>query len=328
MDLSILLYYLSLFLLFGYFVAYHYPNMSSDALAPTSSPPRDPAEINKLVTEQDDQSFYHHPSWPERWSHPEFVGHFSNNWRKAPWFNQTKRSPTNFLYPSVRSKSPWGYIIYRTVYTAESDELWPLAMDKLAKIMDDEIDSDLQAEIRRKGPEDEEPDGDAERLVRETHKDVIFSDKQFWDGATIEQVRDHFAEYLRASKDRGTGRFEGCLFIDERSLKSIVASPDPQPWLKGKMPEEPIKPWGFVGMIDGRYPGNRWKARYTGYMRVDILSLWHLYNELKRRNMQELCPSEIVPEGLIPFYDGGMGKAQDEEGNFIPTVTDRTTRIF
>jgi hypothetical protein len=63
-------------------------------------------------------------------------------------------------------------------------------------------------------------------------------------------------------------------------------------------------------------------------MRVDILSLWHLYNELKRRNMQELCPSEIVPEGLIPFYDGGMGKAQDEEGNFIPTVADRTTRIF
>ncbi|KAJ5740097.1 hypothetical protein N7533_012881 [Penicillium manginii] len=285
--------------------------MSSDALAPTSSPPRDPAEINKLVTEQDDQSFYHHPSWPERWSHPE-----PNEVQQTFC---TRRSALN---------PPWGYIIYRTVYTAESDELWPLAMDKLAKIMDDEIDSDFQAEIRRRGLEDEEPDGDAERLVRETHKDVIFSDKQFWDGATIEQVRDHFAEYLRASKDRGTGRFEGCLFIDERSLKSIVASPDPQPWLKGKMPEEPIKPWGFVGMIDGRYPGNRWKARYTGYMRVDILSLWHLYNELKRRNMQELCPSEIVPEGLIPFYDSGMGKAQDEEGNFIPTVTDRTTRIF
>jgi hypothetical protein len=328
MDLPILLYYLLLFLLFGYFIVYHYPNMSSDALAPTSSPPRDPAEINKLVTEQDDQSFYHHPSWPERWSHPEFVGDFVDNWRKAPWFDQDKRSPRNFLYPKVNSIFPWGYFIYRTVYTAESDELWPFAMDKLAKNMDNQINSDLYADNRRKKPKDEEPDGDAERLVMETHKDVIFSDKQFWDRATIEQVRDHFVEYLRASKGEGTGRFEGCLLIDERSLKSIIASSDPLPWLEGERPRLPVKTRGFVGMIDGRYPDNRWKARYTGYMRVDIRSLWHLYRELSRRNMQELCPSEIVPEGLIPFYDSGMGKAQDKEGNFIPTVADRTTRIF
>ncbi|CAI7583424.1 unnamed protein product [Penicillium pancosmium] len=284
--------------------------MTSDAPASTSSPPRDPAEINKLVTEQDDQSFYHHPSWSERWSHPEFVGHFPSKWLNAPWLEQTKRSPPRFLYPSVPSKFPWGYIIYRTVYTAESDELWPLAMDKLTKIMNYCIDSDLHAEIRWKEPEDEEPDADAERLVKETHKDV----------------RHHFAEYLRASKARGAGRFEGCLFIDERSLKSIVASPDPQPWLKGKRPKQPIRPWGFVGMIDGRYPENRYEPGYTGYMRVEILSLWGLYDELRIKHMQELCPS--VPDGLIPFYDSGTGKAQDEEGNFFPTAADRTPRLF
>lgn len=199
-------------------------------------------------------------------------------------------------------------------------------MDRLAKIMNYSIDSDLHAEIRWKEPEDEEPDADAERLVKETHKDVIFSDKQFWDGASIEQVRHHYAEYLRASKDRGAGRFEGCLFIDEWSLKSIVASPDPQPWLKGKRPKQPIRPWGFVGMIDGRYPENRYEPGYTGYMRVEILSLWSLYDELRFKHMQELCPS--VPDGLIPFYDSGTGKAQDEEGNFFPTAADRTPRLF
>lgn len=199
-------------------------------------------------------------------------------------------------------------------------------MDKLAKIMIYCIDSDLHAEIRWKEPEDEEPDADAERLVKETHKDVIFSDKQFWDGASIEQVRRHYAEYLRASKDRGAGRFEGCLFIDERSLKSIVASPDPQPWLKGKRLKQPIRPWGFVGMIDGRYPENRYEPGYTGYMRVEVLSLWSLYDELRFKHMQELCPS--VPDGLIPFYDSGTGKAQDEEGNFFPTAADRTPRLF
>lgn len=324
MDLYIL-YHLLLLLLFGYFVVFHYPNMTSDA--PASSPPtRDSAEINKLVTEQDDNSFYHHASWSERWSHPEFVGHYSNNWLKAPWFKQTKRRTTRFLYPSVDSKFPWGYIVYRTVYTTESDELWPIAMDKLAKVMNHSIDSELHTEIRYKESEDPEPDANAERLVKETHKDVIFSDKQFWDGASIEQVRQHFSEYLRASRGQGTGRFEGCLLIDERSLKSIVASPDPQPWLGGRRPRKPSQPWGFVGMIDGRYPENRYEPRYTGYMRVEILSLWSLYNALTSKYMQELCPS--VSDGLIPVYDGGSGKAQDEEGNVFPTAAKRKTRLF
>ncbi|KAJ5141856.1 Mitochondrial carrier protein LEU5 [Penicillium atrosanguineum] len=299
--------------------------MTSDTPA-SSLLTRDLAEINKLVTEQDDNSFYHHPLWSERWSHPEFIGHYSNNWLKAPWIKQTKRRTTRFLYPSVDSKFPWGYIIYRTVYTAESDELWPIAMDKLAKVINYSIDSDFLAEIQYKEPEDPEPDADAERLVKETHKDVIFSDKQFWDGASTEQVRQHFSEYLRASKGRGTGRFEGCLLIDERSLKSIVASPDPQPWVKGRRTKKPSQPWGFIGMIDGRYPENRYEPRYTGYMRVEIFSLWNLYTALTFRYMQELCPS--VPDGLIPVYDSGTGKAQDEEGNVFPTAADRTTRIF
>ncbi|KAJ5195295.1 uncharacterized protein N7498_008733 [Penicillium cinerascens] len=294
--------------------------MTSDALA-SSPPTRDPAEINKSVTEQDDNSFYYHPLWSERWSHPEFVGHYSNNWLKAPWFKQPKRRTTSFLYPSVDSKFPWGYIIYRTVYTAESDELWPIAIEKLAKVMNYSIDSGLYAIIKHKKPGDPEPDGDAERLVKEAHKDVIFSDKQFWDGASIEQVRQHFSEYLRASKGLCTGRFEGCLLIDERSLKSIVASPDPQSWLEETRPKKPSQPWGFVGMIDGRYPENRYKPHYTGYMRVDILSLWNLYIEFKFRYMQELCP--LVPDGLIPVYDSGTGKAQDEDGNVFPTLVGR-----
>ncbi|KAJ5115775.1 hypothetical protein N7456_000123 [Penicillium angulare] len=331
MDLYIL-YYLFLLSLFGYFVAYHYPNMTSNVPDSTSSPPtRDPAEINKLVTELDDTSFYHHPSWSERWSHPDFVGVYWKNWLNSRWMEQRRRTK-KFLYPSVRSNFPWGYITYRTVYNAESDELWPIAMDKLARVMNNSIDSDLHAKLESMEPEDLKdpqavPDADAERLVKITHKDVVFSDKDFWDGASIEQVRQHFSEYLRASKGRGTGRFEGCLVIDERSLKSITDSPDPQPLLGGGSSKQPGQRWGFVGMIDGRYPENRYEPCYTGYMRVEIKSLWSLYLEFQSKDMQELCPS--VPAGLIPVYDSGTGKAQDEEGNFHLTAADRRgVRLF
>ncbi|KAJ5768765.1 hypothetical protein N7520_003324 [Penicillium odoratum] len=120
--------------------------------------------------------------------------------------------------------------------------------------MNHPIESELQAQIRYKKPGDPEPD--AERLVKETHKDTIFSDKQFWDGASVKQVRQHFFKHLCASKGQGTGRFKGCLLIDKRSVKSIIASPDPQPWLGRRRSKKPSYPWGFVGMIDGRYPEN------------------------------------------------------------------------
>jgi hypothetical protein len=270
------------------------------------------------VDEIDDNSFYHHPSWPQRWSHPEFTGDYLNNWIKAPWSKQKRRRTTRFLFPSPDSKFPWGYMIYRTVYTAESDELWPIAMDKLTQVMNYSIESELYADIRHKEPEDPEPDPTAEQLVKESHKDVIFSDKKFWDGASIEQVRQHFTEYLHASKGRGDGRFEGCLIIDERSLKSIIASPI--------TPQRHSQPYGFVGMIDGRYPETQYEPQYTGFMRVEIRCLWPLYVELTSKYMWELCPS--VPEGLIPVYDGGTGKAHDEEGNVHPIATDRGVRLF
>jgi hypothetical protein len=315
----IIIYYLFLLLLFGYFMVFHFLNITSTPSSSSSSsaPSLDPASINKLVDEIDDDSFYHHPSWPQRWSHPEFTSNYLNNWRKAPWSKQRRRT-TRFLIPSPDSKFPWGYMIYRTVYTAESDELWPIAMDKLTQIMNYSIESELYADICHKEPGDPEPDSTAEQLVKESYKDVIFSDKKFWDRASIEQVRQHFTEYLHASKGRGDGRFEGCLIIDERSLKSIIASPI--------TPQRHSQPYGFVGMIDGRYPETQYEPQYTGFIQVEIRCLWPLYVELTSKYMWELCPS--VPEGLIPVYDGGTGKAHDKEGNVHPIATDRGVRLF
>lgn len=114
-----LIYYSTLFLLFAYFVVFYMDSTSSSFLLSTSS--LDPSSINALVTELDDFSFYHHPSWPQQWSHPEFTSDCIETWRKARWFKETEeRRTTRFLYPSLESQFPWGYIIHRTVYSAES----------------------------------------------------------------------------------------------------------------------------------------------------------------------------------------------------------------
>lgn len=134
----------------------------------------DPVSINKLVDEIDDNSFYHHPSRPQRWSHPEFAADdFSRTWVHAPWFQNTKRRARRFSFPAVPSKFPWGYVIYRTVYTAESDRLWPIAMDKLSQIINYAIDCQFYKDIRNKEPEDPEPEYTAGLLVKESRRDVF-----------------------------------------------------------------------------------------------------------------------------------------------------------
>lgn len=100
-------------------------------------------------------------------------------------------------------------------------------------------------------------------------------------------------------------------------MKSIVASSVPRPGIDQNEPQSgPCL--GVVGMIDGRFPESRHDPRYTGFMRVRIVCLWHLYNELDFHYMDEVSPFErlpSIPEDLIPVYDGGRGAAQDEEGH-------------
>lgn len=330
MDLYIL-YYLFLLLLFGYLMLFHFQSFTGVRHGPSSSSSPtalDPASINKLVEEIDQHSFYHHPSWPQRWSHPDFTGNYTKSWRAA-WRKQEDDQTTRFLFPAMKYKFPWGYIIYRTVYTPESDELWPKAMDILDQIINSSIDETLHAQIRNKRPEDPEPNAEPGRLVKESRKDVIFSDKEHWDGAGVEQIRQHFREYLRASKGTSYGRFKGCLVIDELCLKSIIFSNIPQPWLGGRPPDQGSPCLGIVGMIDGQYPDPRDEPGYTGFMRVYVEYLWDLYCLLCREDMRESIPQPYlgaVPEGLIPVYDGDTGEAQDEEGRIFEIVLRRPPR--
>ncbi|KAB8278171.1 hypothetical protein BDV30DRAFT_156276 [Aspergillus minisclerotigenes] len=298
MELYII-YYVALLLLFGYWVIFHNPAMNSISAFIPEQP-----SIDDPVEELDENSFYHHPAWTRRWSHPDFTEEAMRAWEKMPWYGHSGRLARDFLSDTMPSDFPWGYVIYRTVYTAESDKLWPLAMAKLTRFLNYEIEQDLRGRSECRGT-----DPRPEQLVQESHRDVVISDKQCWDGAGIEQVRQHFADYRRKTKIGvygGSGRFEACIMIDERSLRSIIAAPDIEDRFRGAH--------ACVGMVDGTYdPERKDNQEYSGFMRVKIRVLWWLYINLRSRPMEELCPS--APPGFIPVYDGGYGEVQDEEGN-------------
>ncbi|KAJ5415787.1 hypothetical protein N7465_004482 [Penicillium sp. CMV-2018d] len=297
MELSII-YYLSLLLLFGYFVVYHFPHTNSIPSPSESASVNDP---NDQVEELGPEKFYHHPVWPQRWHHPVLTKEASAKWWQEPWFkNAADRRSRQFLTRRPPCYFPWGYIIYRTVYTPESNELWPIVMERIAHQLNRGIECELDYPRERHGDESR-----PEQLIEESHKDVVISDPSRWDGASLEQVRDHFAVYLRKIKQEDyseESRFASCLVVDERSLKSI-AKDDRN---------------GFVGVVDGRYnPEERYdNPSYRGFMRVQIKALWDLYVNYDWEPMSTLCPKH--PDGWIPVYNGCYGTVQDEDGNEYP----------
>lgn len=106
----------------------------------------------------------------------------------------------------------------------------------------DELKSSIEGDLRYISPSRRDGDNSRpEKLIQASHKDAVICNATCGDGASIDQVRDHFAEYLRKIGQVvycDTQRYALCLIIHERALKSIVAL--------GKR-------GGFVEAVDGRF---------------------------------------------------------------------------
>ncbi|KAJ5369228.1 uncharacterized protein N7496_008988 [Penicillium cataractarum] len=159
------------------------------------------------------QSF-HHLSWPEPWTHPEFTIPSEERlalWKSQGWLKDGSRASVQLI---KNLKWPWGFIIYRTVYTPESDELWSACLDK--------IEESIRLEIDIFGGEytDQTP----ERILKDTFKNVVLEDRDRWESASVEQIRADFIAHLES-----IGSFVGddaprstvCLVIDDACLQSI-----------------------------------------------------------------------------------------------------------
>ncbi|OQD80445.1 hypothetical protein PENANT_c035G09236 [Penicillium antarcticum] len=138
-------------------------------------------------TEDSEEELFHHPSWPEQWSHPEFT--VSHDERRARWRQQSwqhdDRDSVNFMRSG---KWPWGFIIYRTVYTPESDQVWSACLKEIEECVRCEID------LGGKDFLDEIP----EKILSETFKNVVLEDQERWDSASVKQIRADFIAHLES----------------------------------------------------------------------------------------------------------------------------------
>ncbi|KAJ6110914.1 hypothetical protein N7486_003149 [Penicillium sp. IBT 16267x] len=228
-------------------------------------------------------------------------------WIQQPWLKDHDRTSVNFI---GNFKWPWGFSIYRTVYTPESDKVWTSCLDKITRYIHWEIDHIDGSRYAGQNPF-------PETIIKETYKSVIFEDRERWDRASWDQIRADFnahSESLGVEVGDDVPRFTACLVIDEKCSRSIMRAYDNPKDQKGSSTMGMVSRMGFVGMIDPTYSeSNSYCTNlYRGFMRVQINRLYDLAaRQLTYVSMDEICPS-VFGLGKVPVYNGSGGYEDDE----------------
>ncbi|KAJ5817787.1 hypothetical protein N7447_007795 [Penicillium robsamsonii] len=127
---------------------------------------------------------------------------------------------TQRLHAAVRSKATWGYVIYRTTYTPQSDTAFSQIVDLLNSYIKHELFSEYASTPKSK-LHCAEPT--AYHEIWAQHRPVIMADPAQFDEAPIDSVRAHFESWVNSREKRN---HTTCIVIDDESLRAFL---DAQP---------------------------------------------------------------------------------------------------
>ncbi|KFY01582.1 hypothetical protein V490_00846 [Pseudogymnoascus sp. VKM F-3557] len=181
------------------------------------------------------------------------------------------RETTRFLRDLHTPK--WGYAIYRTVYTPESDALFPLALAKLDGYVHCEIDWDLY--------KDPTYDPVPNREIRERYENVVLEDRERYDGASMDSIREYFRQWVEGQgKDVGDSpRFQICLVFDEAAVRALSAAPDP-------LPSSGAPPGVLIRVVDGEFIAAHCEdPSYAGWIKVSPNLVMGLYGRVDQSDL-------------------------------------------
>lgn len=117
----------------------------------------------------------------------------------------------NDLRNSLCTYPDWGYVIYRTTYSAESDTLFPDAIRY--------IEACIKQAFFQENKED--PTNEPNEIWAK-HRSTIVQDPAQFNGASLEAIRAHFEAWVNAQDMRDDWtKWRMCMIIDEESLQTL-----------------------------------------------------------------------------------------------------------
>lgn len=207
---------------------------------------------------------------------------------------------------------PWGWVIYRTTYTPESDILWPQFLNLVTKA--------LSAGVRRNLKQNEDArDHDSEMKCLEN----IFMDDIKFDGATHNDLRAHFTKWLQTQvteiyeDEEGEEvtpphpRHNNLLVVDEAVLQNMKTAPSLDDYYSKPLKKSPYLKAVKASHNDAnrdrlapRYSGRNNALEgllFPGFMRIPLVFLrdfWEVTSEYV--DIVEVCPVVFTEE---PCWD-------------------------
>jgi hypothetical protein len=219
--------------------------------------------------------------------------------RQQAWYGEKSDSVT-FL-KTLHFKFPWGFVIYRTIYTPESDTMWATVLERLHVFIKFSLDFRRLMQEQESGFQiDSIPDD----LVYQLFQNDVVEDRESLDGASIKVVRKHFRTWREQQDSKilsWTMRRKFCLMIDEDALKSLFEAQAPT-IENYNQPRQRV----WVTAIDPFFDRQTYyEFPYAGWMRVPVDSLWYLCLVLEGRDFEEECPPIYFP-GQIPVFEAEL----------------------
>lgn len=175
----------------------------------------------------------------------------------------------------LKSTEPtWGFTIYRTTYSPQSDAASPAIVDLITAYVKAGFYKEHQSLL--KGPRANEVDRAIFDEMWSKYEPRVFQDATQFKGASIDQVRSHYEAWVN---ERGMADlfpdYRMFILIDEESFQSLLGTPIPE--------ECPLDMQHWVGhYVKLVEAWQELDPPFHGWMKCSLKGLWDIW-----RNMQD-----------------------------------------
>lgn len=272
-------------------------------------------------------NIFHHESWPEQWRSSEFppeetLQERRRRFNKKPGWSKGWNDwiPRFFHTQTPRTGGwPWGYVIYRTTFADTSSQDWAAAIEMLHRYCYASMNRSRSLSKFAFQP-------NVKELVREGYRNVIVQDPSL-EGASVDVLRKRHIQWVEERGfplAYGTPRFDYCLMLDARSVRSILASTEPDE--SGMFGPDKLGMVGYVNVIDCDFqydpndPDNECSEYYDGSVRVCLESLFQFALSCDDLTTGEQAWGDWgMGPGRVVYTDGHSSITEKEDVFLCPT---------
>lgn len=199
------------------------------------------------------------------------------------------------LHDWVKRHEPtWGFAIYRTIYTPESDAAFAGVVDTITAYVKSEFYQTYQYLRQHRRTADKANIAVFDELWA-AYKPRVLDDATQFDGLSIDQLRIYFEAW--ANEQGKADKFPSYrmfIVIDEECLKSIQNAPVPEELPLGME----YRVAHFVKLVEAWQEQDR-DSLFPGWMKCSLPGLWDLWRNMgngdyMRKSWAMVCDSRDV----------------------------------